>query len=479
MLKKPLLSIFLPVFLPSIIMSGCGGGGGGGGTDTVSSEITSRGVITGFGSVFVNGVRFHTNSTSFTLDDSPGSESDLSLGMVVTVTGTINDDSTGNASSIVFDNEVQGPVSNLTVGLDNNSKTFTVLGVTVTVDRVATSFNDSDFDSLANGDVVEVSGFFDGSLVLNATFLEKKNNFVLDISEVELKGNVSNATTDSFSINGITINYDSSGITTDLSRLPGGISDGIFVEVKGTMSSADTVTATRIHREDAGFNDNINKVSIEGIITDYVDDSNFSVSGVQIDASSALFSPTTLVLGNGVKVEAEGPLVDGTIQAIKVESRGGNSVKLEATVSAISASEESITLNLINGSVKVFRNSQTKMEDATKAVASLSIDNLGTGDFLEVRGMLDGSGDIVATEIKRNDLDDIILQGPVTSFVANSSITILGVTYLTSTGTQFEDINDQVISGTQFFNTLTTGMLVKVKDSEPGDGTADEVEFEN
>ncbi|MCU7855921.1 MAG: hypothetical protein KZQ79_09575, partial [Candidatus Thiodiazotropha sp. (ex Lucinoma borealis)] len=265
MLKKPLLSIFLPVFLPSIIMSGCGGGGGGGGTDTVSSEITSRGVITGFGSVFVNGVRFHTNSTSFTLDDSPGSESDLSLGMVVTVTGTINDDSTGNASSIVFDNEVQGPVSNLTVGLDNNSKTFTVLGVTVTVDRVATSFNDSDFDSLANGDVVEVSGFFDGSLVLNATFLEKKNNFVLDISEVELKGNVSNATTDSFSINGITINYDSSGITTDLSRLPGGISDGIFVEVKGTMSSADTVTATRIHREDAGFNDNINKVSIEGI----------------------------------------------------------------------------------------------------------------------------------------------------------------------------------------------------------------------
>ncbi|MCU7866102.1 MAG: hypothetical protein KZQ92_19240, partial [Candidatus Thiodiazotropha sp. (ex Lucinoma borealis)] len=136
-------------------------------------------------------------------------------------------------------------------------------------------------------------------------------------------------------------------------------------------------------------------------------------------------------------------------------------------------------LNLINGSVKVFRNSQTKMEDATKAVASLSIDNLGTGDFLEVRGMLDGSGDIVATEIKRNDLDDIILQGPVTSFVANSSITILGVTYLTSTGTQFEDINDQVISGTQFFNTLTTGMLVKVKDSEPGDGTADEVEFEN
>ena len=52
-----------------------------------------------------------------------------------------------------------------------------MLGITVLVDQGSTSIHDTTFDALAVDDLVEVSGFYDGSLVLNATFLELKSTF--------------------------------------------------------------------------------------------------------------------------------------------------------------------------------------------------------------------------------------------------------------------------------------------------------------
>lgn len=462
------------------ILSACGGGGGSGGTaGTTSTNITARGIITGFGSIYVNGVRYHTNSSSITVDDNPGVESDLQLGMVVTVSGTRNDDNTGNASSIVFDNELQGPVTNLVTDLDGVTKTFTVLGISVVVDRVSTSFNDITFDNLAEGDLVEVSGFFDGSLVLDATFLERKSTFVPNVSEVELKGTVTNSATSSFRINGITVNYDPNGVTTDLSRAPATISDGQFVEVKGTLDNLGDINATRIALENDGFDDNIAKVSIEGIITDYVDDSSFKIAGTSVDASSAVFTPASLTLGNGVKVEAEGPMVNGILEALKIGIRVGDDVVIDAQVSSISTADNSVTLNLINGSVTVFVDSRTRMEDRTQNISPFSLSDLGSGDFLEIRGTIDGSDRVIASELRRDDPDDVILQGKVDSFVANSSITILGVTFFTSGITQFEDVNDTPIPAGTFYGNVAAGSLVKMKDDQPGDGTANEVEFED
>ena len=55
------------------------------------ATITSTGTITGFGSVFVNGIEFETGSSSFDVDDNPSSsEDDLAIGMVVTVVGGVS-----------------------------------------------------------------------------------------------------------------------------------------------------------------------------------------------------------------------------------------------------------------------------------------------------------------------------------------------------------------------------------------------------
>ena len=182
-------------------LSGCGGGGGDGSLAGIggTGKIAS-GTITGFGSIFVNGIEYNTDSASILIDDSSGAESDLRVGMVVTVTGTVTD-SAGDAASVVYDNQVEGPVSglaDLTAGATTRS--FTVMGTDVVIDATGTIFDDSSpgfaFDNIVNGDVVEVSGFVNGLGVLQATYIEKSGTLDPGTTEVELKGTVTGASGD-------------------------------------------------------------------------------------------------------------------------------------------------------------------------------------------------------------------------------------------------------------------------------------------
>jgi len=158
-----------------ISVPGCGGGGGssdgvaavspapsptgGSGGGIGGSGVSSSGTIDAFGSIFVNGVEFETGEAEVILDGESVGESALGLGMVVLVKGTINDDGiTGTATRVIFDNEVQGPVTDIQLIDDGSSKILTVLGVTVIVEQTGTVFEDVTFDTLASGDLLEDSG---------------------------------------------------------------------------------------------------------------------------------------------------------------------------------------------------------------------------------------------------------------------------------------------------------------------------------
>lgn len=173
------------------MISACGGGGDSTSTPA-DSTITTSGVITGFGSIYVNGIRFDTQSSDVSLDDSPGDESDLGLGMVVTVNGTVDDSgSNGVADSISFDDSIEGPVAGpIVTDADGLTKTFTILGQTVVVEQNATVYEDTTFDSLAEDDVIEVSGFVGTGGAIHATRVERQGVFS-GSSSVELKGDVS------------------------------------------------------------------------------------------------------------------------------------------------------------------------------------------------------------------------------------------------------------------------------------------------
>ncbi len=487
-----------------VALPGCGGGGGSdslagiGGTGKVAS-----GTITGFGSIFVNGIEYNTDSASIVVDESGGSESDLRVGMVVTVTGTVSD-STGDAASVIYDSQVEGPVSGLagpTPGA--TTRRFTVLGTDVVVDATGTIFDNGtagfSFDTLANGDVVEVSGFLDGLGVLQATYIAKIGALNPGTTEVEFKGTVTGASGpggtatfgETFTVNGISVNIGDAN-TTDLSDVPGGVvTDGMFVEVKGLWVNANTVNASSIQEEAPRLGDDGDDVSLEGLVSGFTGDlSAFLVSGRPVDATTATFEPTSLQLVNDLRVEVEGVInSSGVLVAEKIESRGGDievqAVVTSKTVTNTSLNEGSVTLLLVANTqqLTVQTDSRTRFEDETDAVDSLRLADIGSGDYLEVRGFLDDTGAVMASAINRDDEsgEDVVLQGPVSSSVTDTSITILGVTFSTQIGTtQFEDLLGQSVTSSTFYGALSIGTLVKLKDDNvPGDGIVDEASLDD
>src|SRR4051812_37264952 len=77
-----------------------------------SYRMTTRGRITQFGSVFVNGVEFDISGAQIRIDARPASESGLHVGQVVTVKGDVNADaSAGLAREVSATSAIIGPLA--------------------------------------------------------------------------------------------------------------------------------------------------------------------------------------------------------------------------------------------------------------------------------------------------------------------------------------------------------------------------------
>ena len=479
----------------AIGLAACSSGGG----DVAGiggSGVTSSGTVTGFGSVYVNGVKFDTSNSSFSIDDNPGSESDLAVGMRVTVNGTLIDDSNGTATSISFNDDLEGPVSNLAdVGNDGLIKTFTLLGRQVRISSDTTSFDISgtvpgpfDFDSIADNNHVEISGFLDANGVMIATRVElKSTNFTHTGTIVEMKGTVENFTDPTFNLantTGVTIDVSSAVID---NNLPGGIVGGAFVEVKGTCSSGacTTINASKVESGLDDFNDN-DDVEVEGVITDLTSQDIFEVNGIAVDASNATRIPTSINLVENQEVEVEGSFNGNTLIATKVKDES-NDIKVAATVSNPSFSADSFQVTPVNGQppITVKIDKSTEIEDESGVITNPDnvISNLSSGDFVEVEGYLDGSGAIIASEFERETTTDhVIVQGIMESFNAGSTVKVLGVEFqVQQPETEYEDENDATLTPAEFeTNTQDNVTLIKVKDRNDRGvpGVADEVEIE-
>jgi len=474
----------------ALLQAGCGGGGGGGGGlagGGIGGTGVTSGTISGFGSVFVNGVEFETAGTSFDVDDDPAAvEGDLGIGMVVTVIGRVNDDGvSGTADSIVYDDVVEGPIAgNPVEDQDMITKTFDVLGTTVIVDRNTTVFENTGYDTLAQNDVVEISGYFNGNSELLATRLEKAG--VLGAgTEVETRGTVSGFNAiDTFTLGSVTVTFDGGTVFEDL---PGTVSNGQYVEVTGTLTNATTIAATRIELEDEGFDDDVGEISVEGIVSDFNSLADFRIAGQAVDASGAGvdFEPASLAasIADGDKLEVEGAIVGGVLIADSIEQRAGD-IRISATVDSRNPAAGTVTLTIAGNMLTVTTTTRTRFEDERDDVDPFSLVDIASGDYLDIEAYLDDGGNLFATQIKRDEPDDIELQGPAdvppTGGTTNSgTISILGIALATGIDTEFEDAAENSISGGSFFGSVNDGDLVRFSDEQVPDGTADKVEFED
>jgi hypothetical protein len=426
------------------------------------------------------------------MDELTALESDLEIGMVVTVSGEISADGmTGVASTVSHDDSAEGPVFAIkAIGNDGTMLELDIFGQVFLVERGLTVFDEDDaaftFDTLAVNDVVEVSGFMNDLGVLVASHIENKGLLSLGTTPVEIKGIVANFdNVNTFEIDSMLITFDAAGITTDLSDLPGGVANGLYVEVEGVIESATAITASEIEIEDSGLDHDATDVQIEGFVANFVDAGNFTVSSQMVDASTATLVPSNpSALTDGAEVNIHGSMVNGILIADRIEFRG-NQLRIAAEIAAgfdIDAVNDS--LHLLGVAVSV--NSATRFDDKLLDLLRFGLGDLTAGDFIEIRGYSDGNGGVVATRLERMSVaDEVSVQGPVEAFDGTTgTVTILGLTLVSDVATSWEDANDLPLTQAEFFAAVQLDQLVKVDgDSDAIDkrvmGVAEEVEFED
>ncbi|MDH3276293.1 MAG: DUF5666 domain-containing protein, partial [Gammaproteobacteria bacterium] len=347
----------------------------GGGSDTapvvnpppptggIGRTGVSIGPISTFGSVVVNGVRYDTSSAAFTINGLPGSQDDLSVGQVITVSGTIDDNGVdGSADEVNFDDNVKGPVQDIDLAMSQ----IVVLGQTVLINP-ETSFDDSISPASIGGleidDIVEVSGLVDSTGRITATRIELKPAG----TEFEVLGIVSghDMANSLFNINDLVVDY--SGATLD-NFSAGQISDGDFVEAKGVSLNIDgELVANRVELKNALPNvaDGVH-VEIQGFITRFTSAQDFDVTGfpVTTTASTVYEGGVEGDLGLNVKVEVEGDVnSSGVLVATKVDIRRAKAVRTTANVDSVNVGANSLVMLGITVSVDAL----TRLEDKSDA----------------------------------------------------------------------------------------------------------------
>lgn len=479
----------------ALFVVACGGGGGGdsgaapGGT-TVSGGASpttpvagingggiARGTITGFGSIFVNGVEFSTSTASITVEGSSSGETGLKVGQVVVVQGTISDDGrTGTARTVAYNDDVEGPIASVNAA----ANTFVVLGQTVRVTGTTVfdgGISPASILGLAAAHVVEVSGLPDSTGVIVASRVERR----AANTELELSGRIAGLDTTArrFTINAQAVDYAAATLVN------GPLAATSCVEAKGNTLTGGVLAATRVEVRSCSLGAaSSDKAELEGIVNRFVSATDFDVGGQRVTTTAS----TTWVNGAAtaaasdlrldLKVEVEGTFnAAGVLEARKVEIKPESSSRLLGTVDALNAGAGTLTMF----GVTVTLNASTQLEDKARSrVSPLRFADLRTGDYLELRGFRGTTAaSILATRVERNDLDTRReVQGLVTA-ATQPNLTLLGVSVVTSAGTQFRNLDGSATTASAFF-AAAASRVVKVRGTWNGASfSATEAGFEN
>ena len=374
----------------SAILVACGGGGGDAGTAApTAAESYSQGAITGFGSVFVGGVRFDDSAATVADDDgNTKSRSDLKLGMMVEIDAGAVDRSAASALAlrIRLGNEIVGPVG----AINTTASTVVVLGQTVLV-TTSTVFDDTlsgGLSALTAGKVVEVFGILDpANNRVVATRIEAEDG----ATAYKLRGQIKNldTTAKTFTINGQVISY--AGLPA--AQVPAGLTNGQIVRVRlQTVQVGGAWVATAL-RGGLRLPDGRPEAHVEGVITVFTSTSNFEINGLKIDASRATFPDGNADIVLGARVEVDGSVNNGVLVATKVEVADRRKLELRQL-------ELRGELGNLNTSAKTFAlRGVTVWYGGTVEYVGGTAATLANGGRVEVKGVL--SSDRTRLEARR------------------------------------------------------------------------------
>lgn len=376
------------------LLVACGGGGDAASNPTsaaTAAAVTTytQGVISGFGSVIVGGVRFD-DSTATIADDAGNSRrrDELRLGMMVEVDAGNVDRTAASAQAlhIRWGSEIVGPVT----AIDSAASTVKVLGQTVLV-TASTVFDETlagGLSALATGRVIEVHGILDlanGRVV--ATRIEAEDSALA----YKLRGPIADVdtTANTFTINGEHISY--AGVPAG--TVPPGLANGQIVRVVLQTTQLDGAWVATALRSALRLPEAHREARIEGVITVFTSTSRFEINGLVVDASNASFPDGTTGIVLGARVEVHGTVNNGVLvaSAVKSEERrtmGHRALELRGELGNLNRGDKTFALR----GVTVWFGGPVVYRGGTEAT-------LANGQRVEVQGVL--SSDRTRLEARR------------------------------------------------------------------------------
>jgi hypothetical protein len=446
------------------------------------------------GSTIVNGVRFEDTTANIFIDDTPKTAAALQNGMVVKVLGTVNDDGiNGTAQRIKAQIEVRGQPTDV-FPLETPQR-LVMLGQTVIVDDQTVYSNLAGFGAITTATLIEVHGLRDTTGRVRATRIEANLAQMGDNTVDEIRGVVSGGAAGS---NPTAFNLGSQAVSAVGAVIaPAGASyqNGSVVEVHCTVRpcvSGVTFQASRVvveSAEDSAFQPSSGqRFEAEGLISGFtVHPGNFSVAGTPVTTtgSTRFEGGIATDLANDIKVEAEGSWNGTRLVASKIEFKR-SVIRLQGTTA--NGAGQSFDLQIANSTYVV------RIELDSLTSGSLPADGLAC---VQVRGQRKvGASTLTVTageiDTSCSSSDRHFIQAPVEAESPETTITLLGFSLNVSNPTdtpQWQDVNDQSISRTAFFNAVTPATTNSAGVSRPGtlvkvifvDGanTVRQVELEN
>ena len=440
------------------LLLGCGGVGQDG--TGAAPETQSTGVINGFGSVIVNGIRFDVTGAQISVDGTPGAtQADLRVGMVVSVTGSLNaDGSSGTARLLAYESLLRG-----TVDEEPGTLSLRVLGQRVQIDPTTVFAGASGTGELRRGDRLQVSGFRNPDGSLRATWVQREPGG----GSLQFTGFVS-------AVAGNTLTLAGLGI--DISRATqagfGGVppSPGQLLRVVLEAAPvAGIAAASRITLIDTRTPDGVRQQQLQGIVSQWdAATGRFLLNGpggqsVQVGEATQFQDGTLADLANGKRVEVRGTRgSDGVLQAERLEFyRDLLTAYGRGRVTAVDVSGRRFNVLDLPG-VEVRLRVGTLLDDSSLLGGVLSLANLQVGDEVLVLGRANGSR-IDADLVQR--LPRITpgagVGGPV-SQIAGTLLTVLG-TAVNANGANFFNVQGQAVTQAAFLAALQPGDMVRAE----------------
>lgn len=360
----------------------------------MSGTGITAGRITGFGSIYVNGIHYDVDNALFYRNGTQVTDQTrFAAGEFITVTGSLNSDGiNGIASQVKFDGLVKATIEAIAA----DGKSIQVLGQTIQIDLLTVLHGFDQLSDLQLAKLVEVSGDRLPNGAIKATSISLLADSYQTTDGLHLIAAITdlNPKQKTFQLNGVRVNY---GAANGGAWNGKSLANGQVVQVKASQLPVNNLLLAEqvsLYSTQGQYPDQ-SRLELEGSVSAIASSSQFTLAGqtVLTNASTQFIGLRANQLTLGLTLEVEGHAdAKGNLQAKRVILRdvsANNGKELAGQITAIDKALNTIsmagyTLYLDHGSM-LLKNSQTAKRLAKRGghhdVAKF--EDLVVGDYIE------------------------------------------------------------------------------------------------